>query len=409
MNMEDFLFNKVDWFSVEQKLGKKFSDEISSIDGDRLLNTSTDDLCNYFEQKFCIDVPSLREGDIVAGQNEVNIDVSQDHMRAIFDRSKPFFIKGTEIEITIPFDGDAEAFNIQPSTNKDNKPRAEVRGQDLIIRIRDRDLTLESVQKKIRSTISEVNSYLHNLRKDVSGWNNRIKNNARQQIESRKKKLLSDRSLVGSLGFPLKMRDDSSMTYTAPNVRRKINPTFPLAISKPFKPEPALIIDDYEHILSVIENMAQVMERSPSAFKSMNEEALRYHFLVQLNGHYEGQATGETFNYEGKTDILIRSEGRNIFIGECKYWNGPKKLTETIDQILGYTSWRDTKVAILIFNSQKNLSNVLTAIPETVAMHKNYKKSVKQLSETHFRYVFAHRDDPNRELILSILVFDVPE
>ena len=76
---------------------------------------------------------------------------------------------------------------------------------------------------------------------------------------------------------------------------------------------------DYEHILSVISNMVAVMERSPRAFKDMGEEDLRTHFLVHLNGHYEGQATGETFNYEGKTDILIRAGGRNIFIAECKF------------------------------------------------------------------------------------------
>jgi hypothetical protein len=29
-----------------------------------------------------------------------------------------------------------------------------------------------------------------------------------------------------------------------------------------------------------------------------------HHFLVQLNGQYEGQATGETFNFEGKTDMI---------------------------------------------------------------------------------------------------------
>jgi hypothetical protein len=40
------------------------------------------------------------------------------------------------------------------------------------------------------------------------------------------------------------------------------------------------------------------------------EEDLRQHFLAQLNGHFEGSATGETFNYEGKTDILIRERGR---------------------------------------------------------------------------------------------------
>jgi hypothetical protein len=37
--------------------------------------------------------------------------------------------------------------------------------------------------------------------------------------------------------------------------------------------------------------MVGVMERSPHAFKDMGEEDLRSQFLVQLNGHYEGQAT----------------------------------------------------------------------------------------------------------------------
>jgi hypothetical protein len=46
----------------------------------------------------------------------------------------------------------------------------------------------------------------------------------------------------------------------------------------------------------------------------MGEEDLRSHFLVQLNGVFQGQATGETFNFQGKTDILIRVEGRNVFM-----------------------------------------------------------------------------------------------
>jgi hypothetical protein len=38
----------------------------------------------------------------------------------------------------------------------------------------------------------------------------------------------------------------------------------------------------------------------------MGEETLRAHFLVQLNGVYEGHATEEMLNFEGNTDILIR-------------------------------------------------------------------------------------------------------
>ena len=87
-------------------------------------------------------------------------------------------------------------------------------------------------------------------------------------------------------------------------------------------------------------------------------------FLVQLNGAYEGQATGETFNGEGKTDILIRVEGKNIFVAECKFWSGEKAFLATIDQLLSYLCWRDTKAAVVVFNRNAGFSAVLAKIAE---------------------------------------------
>jgi len=342
-------------------------------------------------------------------KKKLKLSVSGDRLRAIRDRSRPFYIPGTIIEITIPFDGDAEAFNIQPTSFTLNPPIADIQEDKLIIRVQGTDLKADRVKTEIDKTISEIKKYLNTLKENAKGLNDQLRNIAMGAIQRRKEKLLSDQSLVASLGFPLKERDDSPKTYVAPTVRRKIHSTLPPASTAPFAPEPTLSNDDYEHILSVIENMAQVMERSPSAFATIDEESLRTHFLVQLNGHYEGQATGETFNYEGKTDILIRVQGKNIFIAECKYWGGPKKLAETIDQLLGYSSWRDTKVAVIIFNRNRNLSKVLDSIPQTVEAHQCYKRSLGKISETNFRYVFSNRDDSNREMILSILVFDVPE
>jgi hypothetical protein len=89
--------------------------------------------------------------------------------------------------------------------------------------------------------------------------------------------------------------------------------------------------------------MSLVIDRSPSSFITLDEEAIRTHFLLQLNGHYEGNASGETFNASGKTDILIKVDNKNIFIAECKFWDGVKKFNEAIDQLLGYLSWRDSK------------------------------------------------------------------
>jgi hypothetical protein len=172
--------------------------------------------------------------------------------------------------------------------------------------------------------------------------------------------------------------------------------------------EPVLLADEYEHILGVIRNMVQVMERSPSAFSHMREEDLRQHFLVQLNSQYEGLATGETFNFEGKTDILVRSDARTVFIAECKFWAGPQVLVESVNQLLGYTSWRDTKTAILLFNRGRLLSTVLGKIGPALHAHPNFVREIPYGDETSFRFVMSHRDDPERHFTLTVLVFELP-
>lgn len=384
------------------------AEEIERMDSDRLLNTSVDDLTLYFSEKYGIEVPVLDQDGLVVDERETQIDISRDHNRHVLDRSRPYYITGSAIEVEIPFTGEAEAFKIKPNPYNLSPPRARVSGNLLTFTISGTQLVADQVRGQIERTLQEIQSYLDNLRANVEGLNRQLPRSARAAIEARREKLLANRNTVAALGFKMKERQNAPRTYVPAEVRKKISPAMPRASSTPYKPEPALREDDYEHILGVMQSMTHVMELSPSAFHDVDEEALRSHFLVQLNGHYQGQATGETFNYEGKTDILIRSEGRNIFIAECKFWSGPRKLLTTIDQLLGYSSWRDTKAAIVIFNRNRDFSKVLAAIPEAVSAHPQYKKTLAGSSETVFRYLFANRDDRNRELYLTVMAFDVP-
>src|ERR1700726_1786397 len=110
-------------------------------------------------------------------------------------------------------------------------------------------------------------------------------------------------------------------------------------------------------------------------------EDLRFHFLVPLNGTSYGQATGETFNFQGKTDILIRVDGKNIFIAECEFWKGEKGFLETVDQLLSYLSWRDTKAALLIFNRNADFTAALAKIAESAPSHPNFKRDLGKSDE----------------------------
>lgn len=382
--------------------------EIDGYDANRLLNTSVDELTEYFADRFRVEVPRLLEEQITADGDEVDVDVSRDFDRAIIDRGRPVHVKGLEITYHIPYEGDGNIFGFRPSSYSMSPPQAVVSDGHLEIHFRGARLDPKRIQADFQRTLGEIRSSLDTLRNSGNDFNSALQQKARARIEARRQKILNDRGILGALGIPLRKREDAPQTYAAPRVRRRIEPRPPPASSASFHPEPVLPDGDYEAILEIIASMVHVIERSPKAFAHMNEEDLRQHFLVQLNGQYQGAATGETFNYEGKTDILIREGDRNVFVAECKFWRGPKALLATIDQILSYLTWRDTKTAIILFNRKQEFSTVLTKIPAVVEEHAQYRRTLGRKSESDFQYVFAQAGDPGRELLLTIMAFDVP-
>ena len=406
--MSEMLFYKYDLQATIENKGRALVTDINSMKETEVLNTSQEEMVKYLIEKHRINPLAIDETGIQMNYGDAQIDVRGDFRRAIFDMDRPVYVTGTRFTFYVPFTGDSDLFRCKPSTSSLSLPTATVRSNELIFTYdmtNDRD---SDVGEMFKRDLNTTQVHAKRVNTDVGRFNGALTENAVQRLNARREKLLKDRDLVASIDFPLRRRQDPPSTFVVPDVKRRITPRKPAASTEPFSPEPALGMDDYEHILSVLSNMVEVMERSPSAFKDMNEEDLRTHFLVQLNGQYEGQATGETFNYEGKTDILIRADGRNIFIAECKFWTGPAGLTKALDQLLGYTAWRDTKAALLIFNRNRNMSAVLEMVTKTVPGHPNYKTERTTNSETEFHYVFGHRDDANREITVTILVFDVP-
>lgn len=277
----DYLFNMHSWNLVDARQRQQLAIEIEKIEPDRLLNTSVEDLAHYFAEKFKIDVPVLDENNLVVDQREKQIDISRDLMRDIIDRSRPFYITGSEIEVEIPFIGEAEAFRIQPNPFTLNPPKATIRGRFLTFAIAGTNLEANRVRSEIDRTVGAIQSYLTNLRANVAGLNSQLFEEARSVIETRRSKLLANRNTVASLGFKMKERLNARKTYIPTEIRKKITPVMPQASLVPYRPEPVLGQTDYEHILGVMQSMTQVMELSPSAFHEVNEEALRSHFLVQ--------------------------------------------------------------------------------------------------------------------------------
>lgn len=399
----NYLFREHDSFGVKRATTQAMLEEITRYDGNRLLNTNTDDLVNYFVDKHKIDIPVLLEDQMQLDAQESNRDVSR---RSDYGFEKgPVIVAGTHITLEVPFTGDPDLFKIQPSTHS-MPPVGIVRGQILIFEYWSESPDPDQFTVVKDKWLVEIKQYLQWHHQTFDEFNQSLPALAREAIEARKQKLLSSQNMVASLGIPLKRSSNPPQTFSAPEVKRKIVQP-PPSSKGAYVAEPILEENEYQNILGIMDNMVHVMERSPKDFHNMGEETLRSHFLVQLNSQYEGKASAETFNYEGKTDILIRSGDKNIFIAECKFWGGQKMLTETIDQILGYLTWRDSKAAILIFNRNKDFSKVLDTIPSTVQAHPNCKTQESQ-SRTRFRYTFRHKNDAAKLLHLTVIAYDIP-
>jgi hypothetical protein len=380
--------------------------EIEETDRNTILNASPSDLADHLVSKYFLDVPRLRRDEAHSLEpQDAQLDVSYDRSRYFRDEG-PHYLQGTLFTLVVPFDGDAGLFSFQPSSFSMGGIHGAVQNDTLVFRHQRLDHDVAAVKSDFEERLRQVESHLETQRRDVHDWNSKLPETVSSLVEARRKKILDALNLTESLGFPLKRRSES--TYPVPVARKRIQVQMPTAKAAAYVPEPMLDMQVYEDILQVISSLSVMMERSPSAFASMGEEHLRDHILVILNGQFEGQATGETFNRSGKTDILIREKDRNLFIAECKFWDGPKSLTDAIDQVLAYTCWRDTKVAVIAFNRRKDVSSVLAAVPKAATDHPCCKKQLDYKAEGRFRFLFGQKDDRNRELILTVLVFDVP-
>lgn len=403
------LFCTHDLSGILRNTADELRREVERLDANRLLNTAPDDLKNYLAGKYRIEPISLLRDQWYADTRETQVDVRYDTNRWIDDKSRPVMVPGERVEVRVPFEGEGELFYAQPNTATTSPPRAIIEMQELVLRYDSPADAPREVRPLADRALQEVEQHLGWQRGMIETHNNGLPAIAEQAIEQRRARLLAQSQRAASLGIPVRRRNDAPTTYAIPTARKRAAPALPPASTAPFTPEPAWAMEQYEQALKIMQDMTLVMERSPGAFKTMDEEALRQHFLVQLNGQFEGKATGETFNMSGKTDILLREGERNVFITECKFWKGPKAFGEAIDQLLGYATWRDGKTAILVFNRGTETSTVLAGVDAAATGHANFKRAVDWPHESGFRYVFHVNGDTSRELILSVLVFHVPK
>ena len=374
--------------------------------GPEMLDYSLETHVNNLVPRYTLDLPVL-------DMDGARQDVFEGHVPRIWPlqmnaRYGGEFVLGTVYNLEIPYSGHRSFFTVNPEQGPINRPNGFERNGLLIIPIAGgADMTAERIGKYFDEQVKMVQDMLTLQHSMTVEFEPELRAAAVKAVAERAAKHNRDIETSVAIKYPLKERPGAPRTYVIPTVRRRALPA--LERSSSITPTPILAEEHYQHILSVIEQMTRVMEYSPKAFATMREEDIRFHYLVQLNGHYLGNATGETFNLEGKTDISIRDNANVLFVAELKFWEGPKTLTDALDQLLGYITWRETKTALVMFSRNKDFTATVTAAKAEIIKHPNYVSGPTEEGPTRARYTFRHRDDAARIFSLTLLLFNIPE
>lgn len=261
----------------------------------------------------------------------------------------------------------------------------------------------EYVNNEFSKQAYELFTLTNKLNSEIEEFNNNLLSFAKKYIESRKKEQDFTNMIIQSTGIELKEVTQPAQEEMKTDLESRIKKEqlqFPKEKNKIVESN----LDDnmYKSIMKCIYSFLSNSESNPQTMDKLGEEDIRNTILWNLNTNLF-KATGETFRKNGKTDICIQFNDNKVFIAECKIWKGEKSLLSAINQLDGYSTWRDDKVAILFFNKDKvNFDDAINSFKEAIKKHIRFL-NIKEIKKNYFECEFKNNLGNNPVLISFII------
>ncbi|RZK26662.1 MAG: hypothetical protein EOO43_02125 [Flavobacterium sp.] len=311
--------------------------------------------------------------------------------------------------ISFPYTGSSELFEIQPSHRAVTSYEIDIKRYNstvsLSFEIYKQDV--EEFNRERKSAIDSAFANVNYVNTFVRSWNDELPNLIKELFLKRRSHLQHENDFFAAINIPID--PDTKTIFTPSTIRKKDIPQPKISQRKEYSSEPNMAKSMYEDILKIIYEAGRSMERKPSLYVGKDEESLRDQFLFILETRYYAvTATGETFNRSGKTDIILKyaEDGSNLFVAECKFWTGAAGFIETINQLFErYLTWRDSKVAVMMFVKNKDFTSVLLNIANTSRTHPYFVRDNGKRGESSFSYLFRLPQDSNKHVYLEIMAF----
>jgi hypothetical protein len=398
------IFAEGDLSAALQGQLSKMQHEVDSEPKNRLLNVNKVEYVDYLVQTYAVDPLEFAWNDVTVTDREAMIPAER--FPQMFDVYAGKSYPRQVITYHLQFRGEPDLLKMTPSTRLLWSTDVGVSNGSVTFDVVSWRDDPEEITRQANDVLSNIRRQSEYVSSGVKDFNERLPAAAQAVVEQRKKQHLQQSSLLESLGVPVKRSNRTPETFAVPTVKRRVvvKPSSPDAA---YAPEPTLDTSLYTGILQLCRDAGIEMERHPRIYADKDEETLRDHFIMVLSPHFDS-VTGETFNRSGKTDILVRHETANAFVAECKFWSGAQAFIKTIDQVLSYLTWRDSKAAIVLFVRNKQLDPVLDQIAPSAERHSCYVSTAASNGEGWDNFNFHLLNDHTRGVRLAVLCFHLP-
>lgn len=408
--------NKINCFNgnrasaVFEAQGNKCKNAIASLTAGKMDQTDREAWVDYFVSKYEIVPLDIHPETMQLEIEEKTVQVYNQWSRVFPYESEYINRPGIRTTCQVEFSGDSSLFEVVPTTHTLSSftaDRIEKPGKNgvgylvLSFELTQEEASSDSIQSHFKNEIASFKQEADRVNADARAFNQSLRPLVEGAVDARIKQLDKLASIKQELNIPLSRIKDAPMAKPVPMPRKKVTFNEPKP-SNDESPAYSIADGDFRHITEVIDNLCSVMEAAPGSYCSFGEEQLRDHLLSVLNTHYDN-ATGETFRNHGKTDILIPFENHAAYIAECKCWHGKKKFQDAIAQLFSYTTWRDTKVSIVVFNkSVRNFDTVMSAIDSELM-----KIAFGVSREDHSRWSCSIQNDDGRIMHVTVQAFNL--
>jgi hypothetical protein len=242
---------------------------------------------------------------------------------------------------------------------------------ELIFDILDENYSNDYIKQQVDNILNNIKMQCQCLNSEIQSFNATLPEYIKSKFQERKTAVIMNNAKILELGVPIR-NANLARTYAVevhvndPEIAYPEKPKSSIQLP----PSPTLANNVYQKILLTIDEMGASFEQTPKTYIKFDETDFRNQILHCLQARTIFSVTGESYNKEGKTDILIKNRGINIFAAECKIWAGKEEFLKAIDQILSYLTHRDSKAALLIFVRLKNFDVALDAMNKNISTHK---------------------------------------